>query len=104
VDFDNGWYIPALGQLRILYEEKHVVNAALQAVGGTTLFNTTNDWYTTVTKYWSSTLKILTGSTSLDHPTAWLINSSGQIQSLISSHYPSSGVSALPGCRSICNF
>ena len=34
VDFDNGWYMPAAGQLRLLYGEVVTLNASLQIVGG----------------------------------------------------------------------
>lgn len=49
VDFDNGWYLPAIGQLNILFGNLVEVNAGLDAVGGT-LFEMNNyNWY-----YWSS--------------------------------------------------
>lgn len=35
VDFANGWYLPAMGQLNILYGNLVEVNAGLAAVGGT---------------------------------------------------------------------
>lgn len=47
VDFANGWYLPAMGQLRMLYGNLVEVNAGLAVVEGT-LFDGT--WY-----YWSST-------------------------------------------------
>ena len=34
VDFDNGWYLPAAGQLNILYGVMFVVNASIVTVGG----------------------------------------------------------------------
>lgn len=49
VDFDNGWYIPAAGQLRLLYAEIVAINASLQVVNGTK-FPMNSGWY-----YWSST-------------------------------------------------
>lgn len=49
VDFDNGWYLPAMGQLRILYGYLIQVNASLATVGGT-LFGMNAYW-----RYWSST-------------------------------------------------
>ena len=48
VDFANGWYLPAIGQLNILYGNLVEVNAGLAAVGGS-LFGM-NEWW-----YWSST-------------------------------------------------
>ena len=49
VDYDNGWYLPAAGQLRLMLAEIVTLNTSLQTVGGSvfpmnTLFN-----------YWSST-------------------------------------------------
>lgn len=96
VDFSNNWYIPSAGQLRILCEEQHVVNNTLQMLGGTPLFNTTDYWYTTVTNYWSSTMK--TSSR------AWQVSSSGKLSDQTSASIPSAGISALPGARSICDF
>lgn len=49
VDFANGWYLPAAGQLRLLYAEIVTVNASLQRVGGTP-FSMNALW-----SYWSST-------------------------------------------------
>ncbi len=48
-DFANGWYLPAAGQLRVLFSELLTVNASLQTVGGTQ-FPMTSNW-----GYWSST-------------------------------------------------
>ncbi len=53
VDFDNGWYLPALGQLRIMYGYWAILNESLQLVGGT-LFPI-NPVSTTGLGYWSST-------------------------------------------------
>ena len=55
VDFDNGWYLPAAGQLRKLYGVIRWVNPTLQIVGGTQFPSHLNGgnniwWY-----YWSST-------------------------------------------------
>ena len=49
VDFDNGWYLPAAGQLNTLYGVMSTVNASLQTAGGTE-FGGSGTWY-----YWSST-------------------------------------------------
>lgn len=38
VDFDNGWYIPAMGQLRTLCTVEPEVDATLQLLGGTVLY------------------------------------------------------------------
>jgi hypothetical protein len=49
LDFENGWYLPALGQLRRLYTNLGKVNVSLAAVGGTP-FSSDEEW-----EYWSST-------------------------------------------------
>ena len=49
VDFANGWYLPAAGQLRLLFGEIVTLNASLQVVGGTP-FPMDSGWW-----YWSST-------------------------------------------------
>ena len=49
VDFANGWYLPAAGQLRLLFAEIVTLNASLQIVGGTQ-FPMDSYFY-----YWSST-------------------------------------------------
>lgn len=47
MDFDNGWYLPAAGQLRLLCAEIVTLNASLQIVGGTQFpLNTTMDFWT----------------------------------------------------------
>ena len=48
VDFANGWYLPAAGQLRLLFGEIVTLNASLQVVGGTQ-FPMNTGW-----AYWSS--------------------------------------------------
>lgn len=35
VDFENGWYLPAIGQLRILFSNYSTVNYSISAAGGT---------------------------------------------------------------------
>ena len=49
VDFANGWYLPAAGQLRLLFGEIVTLNASLQVVGGTPF--PMNEYF----YYWSST-------------------------------------------------
>ena len=49
VDFENGWYLPTLGQLNYLYGNLIEVNAGIYAAGGTP-FETGINW-----AYWSST-------------------------------------------------
>lgn len=38
VNFDQGWYLPSIGQLNILFGAYFAVNAGLEAVGGTTIY------------------------------------------------------------------
>ena len=49
MDFDNGWYLPAVGQLRILISVIMFVNPSLNLVGGQPLPE--DEHY----NYWSST-------------------------------------------------
>ena len=52
VDFDHGWYLPAVGQLRILYAELYNIYESIQTVNGDP-FVITNDtgWYWSSTEY-----------------------------------------------------
>lgn len=65
VDFANDWYLPAAGQLRVLYSSIIVVNKSLQKVNGIQ-FPTTTDW-----SYWSST--------EYDGTTAWFVGQNGTV-------------------------
>ena len=49
VDFENGWYMPSAGQMRLLFSEIIKVNDALQIVSGTP-FPMDDSFY-----YWTST-------------------------------------------------
>lgn len=49
VDFENGWYLPAIGQWRYMYPYLYTINASLAAVNGTQFPVSTTWWY------WSST-------------------------------------------------
>jgi len=51
VDFDNGWYLPALGQATILVTEINDINPTLQIVGGTQFPSTIYSVYHTSTEY-----------------------------------------------------
>ena len=57
VDFDNGWYLPAAGQLNLLFGELVYVNASLTLVGGTRIEDTTGTYGTNYgdVYLWSST-------------------------------------------------
>lgn len=48
VDFENDWYLPAAGELRLLYNQILTVNNSLAAIGATPLYEDTDN-------YWSST-------------------------------------------------
>jgi len=62
VDFESGWYLPAIGQLNYLYGNLVEVNASLLVAGGTA-FNSN--------QYWSSTESSQDG--------AWFLTSSGEL-------------------------
>ena len=51
VDFDNGWYLPAAGQLRLLYSEIVAINNSLQIVDGIQFPMNSNWWYWSSTEY-----------------------------------------------------
>lgn len=66
VDFLHGWYLPADGQLHILFAEFLTINASLQMVGGTLFpIPQEDDYY----DYWSSSVY------SLNY--AWFLNCGG---------------------------
>jgi len=56
VDFANGWYLPAIGQLNVLLGSLFVVNNSLEKVGGTLISYATNSQY-----IWSSSASTLPG-------------------------------------------
>lgn len=60
LDFENGWYLPALGQLKYLYANLDKVNESLSAVDGTP-FSTEEDW-----EFWSSTEYSICNAWSMD--------------------------------------
>lgn len=55
VDFEHGWYLPAIGQLAMIYAQLPLIQPALLASGGTLLVTegTTFDFFGI--SYWSST-------------------------------------------------
>ena len=67
MDFENGWYLPAAGQLRCIYPQLPTLNASLQIVGGLS-FPMNSIW-----GYWSST--------EADNSRAWHLDENGQITS-----------------------
>ena len=67
VDYENGWYLPAIGQLKRLYSKLDKVNASLSTVGGDE-FPSETDW-----EYWSST--------EYNVDSAWYLDASGEVHS-----------------------
>lgn len=65
LDYENGWYIPAIGQLKRLYNKLDKVNESLSAVGGDE-FPTDPNW-----ECWSST--------EYNVASAWFMNASGKL-------------------------
>ena len=66
LDFDNGWYLPAIGQLKRLYSNLKKVDESLSAVGGSP-FSNNGEW-----EYWSSTENYICE--------AWYIDSFGRLK------------------------
>lgn len=65
LDFKNGWYLPAIGQMKRLYANLDKVDESLSTVGGTT-FSSNGEW-----EYWSSTEYSLCN--------AWFMDSFGKL-------------------------
>lgn len=70
VDFPNGWYLAAAGQLRILYGTIQVINPSLVIAGGTP-FETNKNGMTAVWFMWSSSQNSATQ--------AWHVYMSGNV-------------------------
>ncbi|MBP5662838.1 MAG: hypothetical protein J6X16_01020 [Bacteroidales bacterium] len=60
VDYDNGWYLPASGQLYLMYPLVPILNASLAICGGTT-FNLNSHWH-----FCSSSVAVARNMWSLD--------------------------------------
>ena len=54
LDFSNGWYLPAVGQLKKLYRNLDKVNAGLSAAGGTVISTEEGNEFWSSTEYSSS--------------------------------------------------
>ena len=54
MDFSNGWYLPAVGQLKKLYRNLDKVNAGLSAAGGTVISIEEGNEFWSSTEYSSS--------------------------------------------------
>ena len=92
VDFDNGWYIPAMGQLRMLFSEEYAINATMQLLGGTVLFPSL------------TTLSALIWSSSeLDNNFAWYMDGGGRVNNQ-HKNYLNANFLARMRVRSIRNF
>ena len=50
-DFANGWYLPAIGQLSLLFAELVTLNSSLDVVGGTKFPTNYYFWYWSSTEY-----------------------------------------------------
>lgn len=68
VDFANGWYVPAIGQLNYLYGNLVEVNTSLQVAGGTVFYISSD---VSNRGYWSST--------EYSHVAAWSLEKSGNV-------------------------
>ena len=55
VDFEHGWYLPAMAQLAMIYAQLPVLQPALLAAGGTHLNMDNPTWEISGVYYWSST-------------------------------------------------
>ena len=88
VDFENGWYVPTIGQLNYLYGNLIEVNAGIYAAGGTPI-ETGISWI-----YWSST--------EINGSNAWLLKSSGWLNGDAS--YVETGKRATHRVRAARNF
>jgi hypothetical protein len=78
VDFANGWYLPAMGQLNILYGNLVEVNAGLAAVGGT-LFEMNSSWWCWSSSEYSSNY-------------AWYQSSNGGVNGFITKGYTNTDI------------
>lgn len=77
VDFVNGWYLPAAGQLNVLYGNLIEVNRSLGIVGGTAFEMNGNfgAW-----EYWSSSQSTRTGGFLTGYRSgAWFLDNQGEL-------------------------
>lgn len=70
VDFENGWYVPAIGQLNYLYGNLVEVNKTLQKISGTE-FSVLGWEYYSSTEYNSHFVWIVSSSGELFHSGGW---------------------------------
>ena len=74
VDFENGWYVPAIGQLNYLYGNLVEVNASLQLAGGSVI----------------NSSRCLS-STECSANIAWVLGSSGELYGYDNGAYSAEG-------------
>jgi len=65
VDFNNGWYIPALGQINMLFALSGIINPSIQIAGGIPFSTTSNISYWTSTERQTSEVYMMTSEWGL---------------------------------------
>lgn len=71
VDFDNGWYLPAAGQMRWLLAYVNEINTSLRVVGGRPFVLPYPDWHWTSTEYGSMHAVIVSRIGSVSNYMKW---------------------------------
>ena len=89
VDFENGWYVPAIGQLNFLYANLVEVNTSLRVAGGSVF--PASEW-----RYWSST-----ENSSYN---AWRMHSSGELDYYVGGDYTNNAKNNSWRVRGVRNF
>ena len=74
VDFDHGWYLPAIDQIWEVWLNRSDINPSLVLTGGTVIGDGASSWW-----YWSSTEE--------SSAAAWTVNNSGFAGSCTKSYY-----------------
>lgn len=87
IDFENGWYVPTIGQCNYLYGNIKELNSGLQMVGGV-MFEEGIGW-----EYWSST--------ESSNQNAWWLSSSGELCSGFDYNYYGGALSNKSGNRRV---
>ena len=81
--YNDGWYLPAMGQMRYMYANFYTINYALQKVGGVALLDT-ESWF-----YWTSTQH--------SAQKKWELGYRGDVTSY-------NGTTSTPRVRAVCSF
>lgn len=76
VDFANGWYLPAIGQLRVLYNSLPNVNITLQLVNGQPMFPISSSYSEYNNQIW------YLSSSENNASTIWVLKASGVLNLL----------------------